>query len=45
MAPSERLSSGRAIVLRQARLEHLRANRVAAPSDIEGNSGASERTL
>jgi hypothetical protein len=28
--------SGRAIVLRQVRLEHLRANRVAAPSDIEG---------
>jgi hypothetical protein len=28
--------SGRAIVLRQDRLEHLRANRVAAPSDIEG---------
>jgi hypothetical protein len=28
--------SGRAIVLGQDRLEHLRANRVAAPSDIEG---------
>jgi NAD(P)-dependent dehydrogenase (short-subunit alcohol dehydrogenase family) len=28
--------SGRAIVLRQHRLEHLGANRVAAPSDIEG---------
>lgn len=28
--------SGRAIVLRQDRLEHLRANRVAASSDIEG---------
>ena len=28
--------SCRAIVLRQDRLEHLRANRVAAPSDIEG---------
>jgi hypothetical protein len=28
--------SGRTIVLRQDRLEHLRANRVAAPSDIEG---------
>jgi hypothetical protein len=28
--------SGRAIVPRQDRLEHLRANRVAAPSNIEG---------
>jgi hypothetical protein len=28
--------SGRAIVRRQDRLEHLRANRVAAPGDIEG---------
>ena len=28
--------SGRAIVLRQDCLEHLRANRVAASSDIEG---------
>jgi hypothetical protein len=28
--------SGRAIVLRQDRLEYLRANRVAASSDIEG---------
>jgi hypothetical protein len=28
--------SGRASVLRQHRLEHLRANRIAGPSDIEG---------
>jgi hypothetical protein len=28
--------SGRAIMLRQHRLQHPRANRVAAPSDIEG---------
>jgi hypothetical protein len=37
--------SGRAIVLMQDRLEHLRANRVAPPSDIEGKLRSQERTL
>ena len=36
IAHLDRHHRGRAIVLRQDRLEHLRANRVAAPSDIVG---------
>jgi hypothetical protein len=36
IAHLDRHDSGRAVMLRQNRLEHLRADRVSAPSDLEG---------